>query len=232
MKVAPLTAWLVGCTILGSPMGAHAQGPQLAEQGTTSRTARQASPSSAAAPSLGLEVFASMAHGHFFHRGAGDDGFDRPDVAAGIRLRRSSGFGIEFGINHMLGSERTEGPPSTWLQMWATAPLARFYDTVDSSVTIASANLSYLVARPRAQPYVTAGIGIRFRSQESTEYIITNGQLSSGATYRQSTTQAVANVGVGVQIRLTDRLSATPEFRSYFSDLFLLRTSVGIGYRW
>jgi hypothetical protein len=77
-----------------------------------------------------------------------------------------------------------------------------------------------------------AGGGIRFRSQESTDYTIVNGQLTSGATYRQSTSRPLANVGVGVQFRFTDRLSLIPEFRSYFSDLFLLRTSVGIGYQW
>lgn len=232
MKLAPLAGWLAGCTILGSPMVAHAQAPQPLEQRAASRAAGQAPPSLTVASSLGLEAFVSIAHGHFFHRGIGDDGFDRPDVAAGIRLRRTSGFGIEFGINHMVGSEGAKGPSSAWLQFAATTPSARFYDTVESSVTIASANLSYFFTGRRAQPYVSAGGGIRFRSQESTEYTIVNGQLTSGATYRQSSTRPLANLGVGVQLRLTDRLSLIPEFRSYFSDLFLLRTSVGIGCQW
>lgn len=155
-----------------------------------------------------------------------------PSVPAGnpkAALFVGIGWGhVAIGADDGFGGGRPNvGGTVMFVPIWPLAIEADFHRNLGrtgksgqyGSASLVSANVTYYFGRDGAHPFVSAGIG-GFWSSEQVFLVRPNTILAW-------------NVGAGALIPITRTISVRPDLRAYKkSELWMIRPSIAVGYTW
>jgi opacity protein-like surface antigen len=186
---------------------------------------------SGSAASFSPEVFASIAWAHVFR--FDDQTFgDRPNAGAGFGLHHRSGLGAELEINRTFGLMARTAPCA----ISGVSCVGTGRDGVLSS-TILTGNAVYRFGSHRVQPYVTGGLGGLWSRTVASVTLVQGTQAA--VTEREDRDGALAlSFGAGFRMPITRAVALRSEVRFYDgsarsrANLSIIRTSIGLGYRW
>ena len=176
------------------------------------------------------EVFASLASAHIFR--AEDRSFGNPiDIGGGVRLPIARRIGIEVEVNRALG---LQAAPARCGILGGCEGTAR-EGVLDA--TLATANVYVRFPHGRVEPFLIGGVGGLWTTSVNSLTRMRDGVGVMSEMEQRDAGLAIA-FGGGADVRLTRRLSVRPEVRVYDStamsrtNLAVIRTAVGVGYRW
>ena len=176
------------------------------------------------------QLFASVASAHISR--AEDRSFGNPvDIGGGVRVPIGRRIGVEVEVNRALGLEA--GPARCGI-LGGCEGTAR-EGVLDA--TLATANVYVRFPHGRVEPFLIGGVGGLWTTSVSSVTRMRDGVGVMSEMEQRDAGLAIA-FGGGADVRLTRRLSVRPEVRVYDStamsrtNLAIIRTAVGIGYRW
>ena len=155
----------------------------------------------------------------------------KPWVGGGLAVKFDS-FGVEGEVSQLLGSTLE---PATCAVV--SPPCVGSARQGMRSAGLAGANLLYYFGSTPTQFFVTGGGGALWSKEVITVTRVGPDQATFGEA-ELTNTGFVWNIGAGVRIPLTAKLSLRPEFRYYDSrtvsrsNLSLIRASVALAYGW
>ena len=176
------------------------------------------------------ELFANLASAHIFR--AEDRSFGNPvAIGGGVRLPIARRLGIEVEVNRALG---LQAAPARCGILGGCEGTAR-EGVLDA--TLASANVYVRFPHGRVEPFLIGGVGGLWTTSVNSVTRMRDG-VGVMSELEQRDAGLAIGFGGGVDVRLTPRLSVRPEIRIYDStamsrtNLAIIRTAVGMGYRW
>ena len=176
------------------------------------------------------EVFASLASAHIFR--ADDRSFGSPpNIGSGVRVPVGRRIGVEVEVNRALGLHADTARCGILGGCEGSAREGLL------DATLATANLYVRFPRGRVEPFLVGGVGGLWTTSVNSLTMMRGG-VGVMSEVKESDAGLAIGFGGGADVRLTDRLSVRPEVRIYDStamsrtNLAVIRTAVGIGYRW
>jgi opacity protein-like surface antigen len=178
-------------------------------------------------------VAVNLALGQSETRGRGMTG--PPSAGAAWGMRHSSGFGLEFDVNHTFGGSTRmiscADAPSTAPSLEGCVGEGRqgIQDT-----TIGSAKVQYFFSNSRVQPYVSGGVGIyqssAWISAVAPRFLSGEPSLNESLSRRRG---VAVVAGGGARIALTRQMSLRPDITIYKADDWThVRAGLGLGVGW
>ena len=136
---------------------------------------------------------------------------DRPNLAVGVALWHRSRVGLALDVNRAFGLSPAAAACGVLIDGVPAPCEGDAHDGVRAA-TVASLTALYRVGSGRVQPYVLAGIGV-LRSRSVWSLSVVQGDRVVQTEQEQRDTGLGPDLGAGLRIAVTPRLSLSPEIR-------------------
>ena len=184
------------------------------------------------------EVFVMTGSGHVFRRRGGEDSVS---IGAGIGIRLSSRFNVELEYNQLPNLSPKPiscgGIGNLVGGIFVPLPCVGTGRNGPDRFSLASANLLYSFSDSRIQPYVAGGAGVDWSRSFSSISRPQGNEVIITETFSKDS-GFVWNMGAGIRIYATPRVSIRPDVRYYNAvlmsshNLAVVRLGVGLGVHW